>query len=66
MENNNDIYKDNDTSVSKIKSFIDWLDEQKYEIRGGKKMYDVKYYKWLTEAEMYEYWLQHIYFTLPR
>jgi hypothetical protein len=50
-----------DVSVSKIESFVKWLEEQKHEIRGGKKMYDVRYYKWLTEAEMYEYWLQRVY-----
>jgi hypothetical protein len=48
-------------SVSKIESFVNWLKEQKHEIRGGKKMYDVRYYRWLTEDEMYEYWSQRVY-----
>lgn len=48
-------------SVSKLELFANWLKEQKHEIRGGKKMYDVRYYRWLTEDEMYEYWSQRVY-----
>lgn len=50
-----------DVSVSKLELFAKWLKEQKHEIRGGKKMHDVRYYRWLTKDEMYEYWSQRVY-----
>ena len=48
-------------SVNKLELFANWLKNQKHEIRGSKKMYDVQYYRWLTEDEMYEYWSQRVY-----
>lgn len=47
-------------SVSDLQDFISWLDSQKCEYRGGVKMYDVQYYKWLTQGEMLDYWLERV------
>jgi len=45
---------------SDLESFMAWLNEQKCEFRGGVKMYDVQYYKWLTQGEMLDYWMERI------
>ena len=39
-------------------NFIFWKHNIKSELRGGILMYDVKgYYKWLTERELFDYYL---------
>lgn len=46
---------------SGILDFIDWKDNLHSEIRGGKLMFDVpKYYKWLDENELFDYYIEKI------
>lgn len=48
-------------SVSDVKTFIDWKDNQNKDYLGGKFMYDIKgYYKRLNEDELFDYWLERV------
>jgi uncharacterized membrane protein len=41
-----------------LQNFITWKSKLYSEIRGGKLMYDVpKYYKWLEEKELLQYYM---------
>lgn len=44
--------------AEEIKYFIEWRDKLKKEVRGGVLMFDVpKRHKWLSESELFEYWM---------
>jgi hypothetical protein len=44
-----------------VQNFINWKNNLRKEMIGGKLMFDVpKYYKWLEETELLDYYLKHI------
>ena len=60
MENNsNKIENDcQEFLFTNAKDFVEWKDNLKKEIRGGKLMFDVpKYHKWLDENELLTYYM---------
>ena len=53
-------------TVGDVKAFIEYRDFINKELRGGVMMYDAKdHYKWLTEAELLQHWIDHIYTSHP-
>ena len=50
-----------------VKAFIEYRDSYHKELRGGVVMIFVKYhYKWITESELLQHWINHLYQpTLP-
>lgn len=50
-----------------VKAFIEYRDSYYKELRGGVVMIFVKkHYKWLTESELLQHWIDHVYHpTLP-
>jgi hypothetical protein len=54
---NHNTANDGNMLLCTVASFLDWKEQQRKRIRGGKIMYDVKgYYKYLHEHELFEYW----------
>jgi hypothetical protein len=50
---------DNDCNMllSTVASFLEWKEQQRKSVRGGKVFYDVHgHYKYLHEHELFEYW----------
>lgn len=49
------------SSQTHINRFFEWRGEQKKVKRGGNYVYDIKgHHIWLTESELFDYWLEHI------
>lgn len=45
-----------------VKAFIEYRDSYHKELRGGVVMIFVKnHYKWLTESELLQHWIDHVY-----
>ena len=45
-----------------VKAFIEYRDSYHKELRGGVVMIFVKYhYKWITESELLQHWIDHVY-----
>ena len=42
--------------MNQLLNFLDFASKQKKSTRGGVEIYDVKYYKYLTLSELYEWW----------
>jgi len=47
-------------TINDVISFFEWKELQTTSIRGNEIMYDIKgYYKYLTENEIFDYYITH-------